>query len=521
LALDQRQMVEHVKPLPDGPVAVPAALRIADGRIARIADRISGEALLFPVVAVYLVGIFGALPQQLLADSWYAVLGGHEIVHHGLPGRDALAIWTHGQQWVDQQWLGQLFFYGLYAAGGIKLALLGHAAAASAAFALAIVFARRHGGSAGTICLLAVPTISLVIWGSWNARAQSLAFVLFVGLVWLLVADARAQSRRVFLAFPILILWANVHGSAVTGALLVVLAGLTCGFECRKQAWQSWLPRAAVLCIAPIACLAASPYALQLPEYYRDVLVNPGFRDYIHEWQPTTPGLQTAPFYLVAFIAVWLVGRRGDRLSSFEKVVLVATILIGLQSLRGVIWFVFAAFMLLPSLLGRGEVKATVSTARLRFTGGALVALSVIVVAATVATVAAKPASWFEQHYPDGALAAVQQAEATQPQVQIFASTQYSDWLLLRLPDLRGRIAYDARFELMPTYRLRQLVDIRRQVEGWRNVIAPFGLFVLKDGADDEGSLIKGLLRQEHARVLYRGNGVVVLSRPVKRDLGG
>ena len=190
-------MVEHVKPLPDGLVAAPA-LANAGGRIARIADRISGEALLFPVVGLYLVLIFGALPQQLLSDSWYAVLGGHEIVHHGLPAGDTLAIWTHGQQWVDQQWLGQLFFYGLYAAGGIKLALFGHAAAASGAFALAIVFARRHGGSVRTICWLAVPTIFLIIWGSWNARAQSLAFVLFVGLVWLLVADARARSRRVF-----------------------------------------------------------------------------------------------------------------------------------------------------------------------------------------------------------------------------------------------------------------------------------------------------------------------------------
>jgi hypothetical protein len=176
--------------------------------------------------------------------------------------------------------------------------------------------------------------------------------------------------------------------------------------------------------------------------------------------------------------------------------------------------------MLLPRLLG-GELKPAAPNARLRFASAALVALSVLVAAATVATVAAKPASWFEQRYPEGAVAAVQRAEATQPQVQVFASTQYSDWLLLRAPELRGRIAYDARFELMPTYRLRQLVDIRRQVEGWRNVMAPFGLFVLKDGADDEGSLIKGLLGQEHARVLYRGNGVVVLSRPVKRDLGG
>jgi hypothetical protein len=515
-------MVEHVKPLPDGLVAAPAALPSNGGRIARIADRISSEALLFPVVALYLIAIFGALPQQLLSDSWYAVLGGHEIVHHGLPAGDALTIWTHGQQWVDQQWLGQLFFYGLYAAGGIKLALFGHAAAASAAFALAIVFARRHGGSVRTICWLAIPTIFLIIWGSWNARAQSLAFVLFVGLVWLLVTDARAQSRRVLLVFPILILWANVHGSAVTGALLVVLAGLSYGFDRRKDAWQSWLPRAAMLSGAPIACLVASPYALKLPEYYRHVLVNPGFRDYILEWQPTTPGLKTAPFYLLAFIAAWLVGRRGDRLTSFEKVVLVSTILIGLQSLRGVIWFSLAAFMLLPRLLGGGgELTPAGSTARLRFASGALAALSVLVVAATVATVAAKPASWFERHYPEGALAAVQRAEVRQPRVQIFASTQYSDWLLLRLPDLTGRIAYDARFELMPTYRLRQLVDVQRQVAGWQKVVAPFGLFVLKDGAADEGSLIKGLLQVEHARVLYRGNGAVVLSRPVKRGLGG
>lgn len=515
-------MVEHVKPLPDGLVAAPAALSSgAGGRVARITNRISNEALLFPVVSLYLIAIFGALPQQVLSDSWYAVLGGHEIVHHGLPGADTLALWTHGQQWVDQQWLGQLFFYGLYAAGGIKLALFGHAAAASGAFALAIVFARRHGGSVRSICWLAVPTIVLIIWGSWNARAQSLAFVLFVALVWLLVTDARARSHRVLLVFPILVLWANVHGTAVTGALLVVLAGLSYGFDRRKDAWQSWLPRAAMLCGGPIACLAVSPYALKLPEYYRHVLFNPGFRDYILEWQPTTPGLKTSPFYLLAFMAVWLIGRRGERLASFEKVLLVATILIGLQSVRGVIWFAFAAFMLLPRLLGGDELKSAGSAARLRFASGALVSLSVLVVAATVATVAAKPASWFEQRYPEGALAAVQRTEARQPRVQIFASSQYSDWLLLRVPELRGRIAYDVRFELMPTYRLRQLVDVRRQVEGWRSVIAPFGLFVLKDGADDEGSLINGLLRRENARLLYRGNGAVVLSRPVKRDLGG
>jgi hypothetical protein len=68
---------------------------------------------------------------------------------------------------------------------------------------------------------------------------------------------------------------------------------------------------------------------------------------------------------------------------------------------------------------------------------------------------------------------------------------------------------------LIPTKRIRQLIDVRRQVEGWRKVVAPYGLFVLKAGPDN--LLAKGLLREEGARRLYRGHGLIVISRPVAR----
>src|SRR5207244_4263286 len=110
----------------------------------------------------------------------------------------------------------------------------GHAAAVGSAFMLAIAFARWRGASIRAICWLALPAIFLLIWGGWAARAQSFAFALFVGVVWLLVADARSPSRRVFLVFPILLLWANIHGSAATGALLVVLAGPASGVQRRR-----------------------------------------------------------------------------------------------------------------------------------------------------------------------------------------------------------------------------------------------------------------------------------------------
>src|SRR5947208_9436486 len=126
------------------------------------------------------------------------------------------------------------------AVGGIKLVLLGLVVAVGLACVLGLAFARARGASLRSICWLALPVIFLLIWSSWNARAQSLAFVLFVTVVWLLIADARTPSRRILLVFPVLILWANVHGSAITGALLVILAGLTYWLERRREPWRTW-----------------------------------------------------------------------------------------------------------------------------------------------------------------------------------------------------------------------------------------------------------------------------------------
>ena len=170
------------------------------------------------------------------------------------------------------------------------------------------------------------------------------------------------------------------------------------------------------------------------------------------------------------------------------------------------------SLMVMPTVLD-GVLKANTAAARLPMLNRALILVSIAGTVTTVAAVAAKPSSWFERSYPAEALVAVKQAELRQPGVRVFANEQYSNWLLLRRPELRGRIAFDIRFELIPKQRLAQLVNVRRQVEGWRKVVAPYGLFVLSQDADR--LFAKGLLRQDGARRLYRGHGVIVISRPV------
>ena len=505
-------MVDHVQPVVD-PLPRARSRPITARAVELALDWASRHAVLFPVAAFFLVGVAGNLPSELFQDGWLVILGGREIVAHGLPSHDTLTIWTQGREWVDQQWLAQLFFYGLYALGGIKLALAAHVTTVAGAFTLALVFARRRGASTRSICWVAVPAYFLLTWAAWNARAQSLALLLFVVLAMLLIADARSPSRRVFFALPLLVLWANLHGTAAMAAMLVALRGITYALERRRLPLGQWAPRTAALAVAPFACLFASPYAASLPHYYETMLLNGGFRQLVVEWRPTSPSFQTGPFYLLAFLAVWLIGCEKNRLCSYEKVLLVFTLVLGLTALRSVIWFTLAALMLLPTLL---DIVLKENTAAMRFglLNRAFVATSFIVAVLALAVVAAKPSSWFERGYPNAVLSAFDRAQTRDPNVRVFADEMYGDWLLLRRPDLRGRLAFDIRFELTSKTQLQQLLDIKRRVEGWKQRIAPYSLFVLKKGPDNK--LARSLLRLPGARLEYRGHGAIVIWRKAR-----
>ena len=102
------------------------------------------------VVAAFGLVMLLALRNALTIDGWMALASGREIAQHGLPTHDTLTVWTHGQRWIDQQWLAQFLLYRLWQAGGIKLVLLIHALLATGALAGAAAAARRLGGSART-----------------------------------------------------------------------------------------------------------------------------------------------------------------------------------------------------------------------------------------------------------------------------------------------------------------------------------------------------------------------------------
>src|SRR5439155_11412364 len=116
---------------------------------------------------------------------------------------------------------------------------------------------------------------------------------------------------RVWLVLPLLLLWANLHGSVVLGAALVASHGLLLA---RRHRF-----RGLVLAGAAPATLVASPYGLALVGYYRWMLVASPLRKYVTEWRPTTLGVGTALFFLTALAIVFALGRHGRTLSIFER----------------------------------------------------------------------------------------------------------------------------------------------------------------------------------------------------------
>lgn len=461
------------------------------------------EALPLVLLAFYAALLAGLAQAELVGDSWLTLVSGREVAQHGLPQHDQLMAFSHGARWVDQQWLAQLAFYGLTRLGGIQAAVSVHVLLLAGALGLAMIAARRRGASATTVFWVGLACVFLAPW-AWQLRAQSFAFPLFAATLWLLSADSRMPSRRVLLVLPLLALWANLHGSVVLGAGLASLRGLTIVFARVRTADRqpSWRLRAGCLLAAPLFALV-SPYGTALLGYYRHMLGSPLLSRFVQEWGPTTPP-RAWLFYPTVILAVWLLGRNGRALTLFERGALLAAALAGFVALRHVVWFELAALMFLPVLLDARRAK-TARVQRAARPVGALAALGLIAIPVVLA---AAPSSWYERELPTRA--ATELARVAGDDASVFASETLSDWLLWKQPSLRGRIAYDVRFELLSVQQLDRLSAYhRRSGPGWAAPTLPFSLIALDRRVDSK--LVEALTARAGVRTIFRDRRVVIL----------
>ncbi len=476
------------------------------GRLRRFAE---GEFLLVVLLAAFATVFVLAFPPTLLiADSWLTLVAGREVVEHGLPSYDELTVLGFGREWTNQQWGAHVLAYATHGLGGHALLALVTAAFVVSAFAIAAVGARRLGAGPRAVFLVFFPVILAAPW-AWAVRAQMFALPLFTGLVWLLASEARSPSRRVYLAFPILVVWGNLHGSAALAALLTMLLG---AIELVASRGRSGLRSVALVVLAPLAVLATPYGPADTARYYHLLLVDPPFsKELVTEWQTSDPGTDTVFFYLLAVLALAavLVGRR--RLVLFDVAALVLTFVGAVTAIRGIPWFALTCMVLLPVALGR-SLEGGVPRAPRRADGLlALGAVGALVVAVGVALL--RDESWYTKKWPDGAVAAVEEAAAGSD-ARVLANIRDANWMLWRLPELRGRLAYDVRLEILDGATFERIVRFEgRQDPDWKSLADGYEVVVLET-EDDGGSHVPEFLAEPGASAVYADERVTVIRRP-------
>jgi hypothetical protein len=472
-------------------------------------SRGASEWALIAALALYAAIFLATLRHSFLQDTWLGLVTGRDVWHSGIPRHETLTGLSQGRTWVDQQWLSQLAMYTVQRVGGLGLLGVVHVALSGGAVAGAAAAARRLGASAASVILILPPCALLVLGAGFEVRTQAYAYPFFIAVLYLLARDSRSPSRQVYWTLPLLVVWANVHGSASLGAGLVALRGLTLAWE-RRSVFARPL---ALVCAGPL-CLLATPYGTAMVDYYRHTLFNGQFRKLVTEWRPVTDTeILAVPFFVLAGVLLWAIGRNAGRLTAWERWALIALMAGGITALRNVTWFALAALVLGALAIDAGVRRrmGERDVTRLRFNRLLAVCAAIAVVAQTIMTLAARDTR-FTDRYPDGALAAVRSATTADGALRVYADEKYADWLLWRDPALRGKVAYDARFELLTHTELKRVAELGGVIGlDWKRNARGYGLLVLDEAGTERTA--KAFQREPGVRTLFHGDDALVLLR--------
>jgi hypothetical protein len=461
-------------------------------------------------ILVVLLAGFGLIfllifpPALLVNDSFLNLMAGREVVENGLPNRDELTVYGLGSTWTDQQWFAQLFIYGVFSVGAYALLSVATCASVVSAFSIAAAGARYLGAGPRALWVMFLPVLVAAPW-AWSIRAQMLALPLYTGMLWLLASEARRPTRRVWLAFPLLIVWANVHGSVSLGALLVMLLG---AYELVKSRGRSALRSIALIALAPLAVLATPHGPVATARYYHLLLVDPPFAGRVTEWHWAEPAVNTMFFYALVAIAIPLVylGRR--RLTLFDIAVLCLTAVGAVTAIRGIVWFALACFVYVPVAIGQKLESRNPGEPRRGFNTALAIGFATALVA-VAGSLFLRSDSWYEEHWPNEPVEAVR--SAIRPGDTVFAPDRFSDWVLWKIPELRGRVAYDVRFELYDSEFFDRLLSYNGEAgDDWKSFADGYRI-VLVD--ETRRSHTADFLAEPGARAVYRGKEITVIVR--------
>src|SRR6478752_9029315 len=328
-------------------------------------------AVALPVLAT----LIGSLAT---VDLTYLIRAGEEIFATGrIPNVDTWTFTAAGLPWVDQQWGTEVIFATVYRLGGWTGLVLLRAVLVGIIFGCVYAICRRRGGLSPRIAaLLTLITFSIAAV-ALGLRAQALGIAFFAVLL-LIVTERRAHPRLLWVIPPVVLVWANIHGSFFLAPLVLGLAWLEDLDEHAPHPHRT-------LAVAIVSALAAcvTPFGPAVWIYAAGLTTNSAVTNDIAEWQATSirmiPGLI---FFASVFCVAVVIARRGRATPWPTLAWLGVFFLIGVYAARGIAWWPLAAVTAVAGLLAdpaRVEVPEREAPPLFRRLNAAIVVLFVVV----------------------------------------------------------------------------------------------------------------------------------------------
>jgi hypothetical protein len=309
----------------------------------------------FAVFVLFYCLILARAPLLLQEPDtlWQIRTGQWTLEHARVPTTDFFSYTAAGKPWVSMQWLSQVIYGLTFNAGGWRaMAVL---AAASSAAIVAIVCFYLLQNLRFSVAIGCALLTGAAMGPHFTARPHVFSYVLLaLWMISLLDAydDEKFDLPPLLSLAPLMILWANIHGSFTYGLTLLYIFSACCLFHNFVARDFAKCRHVVIVAALTTACAAATPYGI-MPAFMTTTLVSMKFASgYINELR--SPDFQASSFVLIYFVAIFLViAGLGIRLGGARLISFGLAAATGLRYMRALFMF----FLLAPIILARPAAR--------------------------------------------------------------------------------------------------------------------------------------------------------------------
>jgi hypothetical protein len=222
-------------------------------------------------------------------DLWGHIRCGQAVLEQGhIILRDTYSYSAFGQLYRNHEWLTEVLMALIYDHGGVIGLKLWKFTCAALTFGFLAAGLSETGASA-TVQLYTLMCTSVALMLELQFRPQLFTYLLFAAVLMILARHNYRGSARVWLAIPIMALWANLHGGFVIGIGTLGIYTAVVGMQdliAEKNLKRAL--RLALITLGATLVTLATPWGIRLWHEVLRPVFSPTIRTLIVDWHPLT-----------------------------------------------------------------------------------------------------------------------------------------------------------------------------------------------------------------------------------------